>query len=248
MNLNSFLWEYGAKVPGYDVRVVNEREVRAAAGILGTLGMIVVFVAIGFNHTIVARIYLAFMFLDFTARLISTNYAPSLLLGRFFVQNQKPEYTGAAQKRFAWLLGWIIFLPMLWWFVINWDISFYKVLLCVLCLLLTFLESAFSICIGCMLYQTITRKDAQHCPGGVCEIREKEPIQMFNPVQKAITALTMIGLVVGTYLFLATQEPKTFFGEFLHEMVLTDAQLKKIEEEKYKKAMEAEFGSDDEDF
>jgi hypothetical protein len=209
--------------------------------------MIVVFVAIGFNHTIVARVYLAFMFLDFTIRLISTDYAPSLLLGRFFVQNQKPEYTGAAQKRFAWLLGWIIFLPMLWWFVINWDISFYKVLLCVLCLLLTFLESAFSICVGCMLYKYITQKDAKHCPGGTCEIRQKEPIQMFNPLQKAITAISMIGLIVGTYLFLATQEPKTFFGEFLHEMVLTDAQLQKRKEEAYQKQLENEFG-DEEDF
>ena len=248
MNLKSYLSEYGTKVPGYDIRVINEREARAAAGILGTLGMIVVFVAIGFNHTIVARVYLAFMFLDFTIRIIDTNYAPSLLLGRFFVQNQKPEYVGAVQKRFAWGLGWIIFLPIMWWFVINWDISFYKVLLCVLCLLLTFLESAFSICIGCMIYQMITKKDAKHCPGGVCEIQKKEPIQTFNPIQKTITALSMIGLLVGTYLFLATQEPKTFFGEFLHEVVLTDAQLQKEKDEAYQRQMENEFGDDDEEF
>jgi len=247
LSLKSFLSQYGTEVPGYDVRVVNEREVRAAAGILGTLGMIVVFVAIGFNHTIVARVYLAFMFFDFTVRLFSTNYAPSLLLGRFFVQNQKPEYTGAAQKRFAWALGWIIFLPMLWWFVINWDISFYKVLLCVLCLLLTFLESAFSICVGCVMYKYITRQDAKHCPGGACEIRQKEPIQTFNPMQKGITAITMVGLVVGTYFFLATQEPKTFFGEFLHEMVLTDAQLQEKKEAELQRMLENEFG-DDEDF
>ncbi|MBN2249281.1 MAG: DUF4395 domain-containing protein, partial [Campylobacterales bacterium] len=71
MNLQSFLWEYGAKVPGYDIRVVNEREARAGAGILGMLGMIVIFVGIGFNHIIVARVYLAFLFLDFTARIIN---------------------------------------------------------------------------------------------------------------------------------------------------------------------------------
>ncbi|QFR48756.1 DUF4395 domain-containing protein [Sulfurimonas lithotrophica] len=245
MSLHSFLWEYGAKVPGYDIRVINEREARAAAGILGTLGMIVVFVAIGFNHTIVARVYLAFMFFDFTMRMISTNYVPSLLMGRFFVQNQKPEYVGALQKRFAWTLGWIIFIPIMWWFVINWDISFYKVLLCVLCLLLTFLESAFSICIGCIIYQAITKEEAKHCPGGVCEVRQKEPIQTFNPIQKTITAISMIGLIVGTYLFLATQEPKTFFGEFLHEAILTDAQLQKEKDEAYQKQLENEFGDDE---
>lgn len=248
MNLKSFLWEYGSVVPGYDIRVINEREARAGAGILGTLGMIVIFVGIGFNHIIVARVFLAFLFIDFTARVISPNYAPSLLLGKFFVRNQKPEYVGALQKRFAWTLGWLISLPMLWWFVINWDINFYKVLICVLCLILTFLESAFSICVGCMIYQAITKEDAKHCPGGVCEIRQKEPIQIFNPVQKIIAALTMTGLVVGTYLFLATQEPKTFFGEFLHEAVLTDAQLQKQKDEAYQRQMENEFGGDDEDF
>ena len=246
MNLQSFLWEYGEKVPGYDVTVINEREARAAAGILGTLGMIVIFVGIGFNHIIVARVYLAFLFVDFTLRMINPRYVPSMLLGRFFVQNQKPEYVGGLQKRFAWTLGWLISLPMLWWFVINWDINFYKVLLCVLCLLLTFLESAFSICVGCMIYKVLTKIDPVHCPGGVCEVRAKEPIQMFSAVQKAITALTMAGLVVGTYLFIAYSEPKTFFGEFLHEAVLTKAQLQKERDEAYQREMDREFGDDDE--
>ena len=245
MNLQSFLWEYGAKVPGYDVRVINEREARAAAGILGMLGMIVIFVGIGFNHTIVARVYLAFLFLDFTARVISPNYAPSLLLGKFFVQNQKPEYVSGLQKRFAWTLGWFISLPMVWWFVIHWDITFYKVLICVLCLLFTFLESAFSICVGCKFYKFFTKLDPVHCPGGVCEVRTKEPIQMFNPVQKVIAVLTVTGLIVGTYLFLANSEPKTFFGEFLHEAVLTDAQLQKKKDEAYQRELEREFADDD---
>lgn len=247
MNLKSFLLEYGAKVPGYDIRVINEREARAAAGILGTLGMIVLFVGIGFNHIIVARVFLFFLFLDFTARVINPNYSPSMLLGKFFVQNQKPEYVGASQKRFAWTIGWFISLPLLWWFVIHWDISFYKVLICVLCLLLTFLESAFGICVGCMLYKVITKDDPQHCPGGVCEMRAKEPIQIFNPMQKIITAITMISLVVGTYSFLAYEKPKTFFGEFLHEVVLTDAQLQKEKDEEYQRIEDAEFGTDDED-
>jgi hypothetical protein len=244
MNLQSFLWEYGEKVPGYDVRVVNEREARASAGILGMLGMIVIFVGIGFNHTIVARVYLAFLWFDFAARVISPNYSPSLLLGRFVVQNQKPEYVGALQKRFAWTLGWLLAFPMVYWFVLHWDITFYKVLICVLCLALTFLESAFSICVGCMIYKALTKKDPQHCPGGVCEIRTKEPVQTFNPVQKAITAFTMAALMAGTYLFLAKTDSKTFFGEFLHEAVLTKSQLQKAKEEAYQKELDKEFGDD----
>ena len=245
MNLHSFLWEYGEKVPGYDVTVINEREARAAAGILATLGMIVIFLGIGYNHIIVARVYLAFLFIDFTARVISPTYSPSLLLGKFIVRNQKPEYVGGLQKRFAWTLGWLVSFPMLYWFVLNWDITFYKVMICVLCLTLMTLESAFSICVGCMIYKVIIDKNPQHCPGGVCEIKKREPIQTFNPLQASIAFITAIGLVVGIYLFLAKTESKTFFGEFLHEAVLTKAQLQKEKDEAYQRALEKEFGDDD---
>lgn len=245
MNLLSFLPEYGEKVPGYGIRVINEREARAAAGILGMLGTIVIFVGIGFNHIIVAKVYLSFLWFDMFARVINPNYSPSLLLGRFIVQNQTPEYVGAVQKRFAWGIGWAIAFPMVYWFVLNWDITFYKVLFCVLCATLMFLESAFSICVGCMIYKSITGKDPEHCPGGVCEIKKKEPIQTFNPIQKIITALVIIGLFAGIYLFLAKEQPKTFFGEFLHEAVLTKAQLKKEKDAAYQRELDKEFGGDD---
>jgi hypothetical protein len=209
------------------------------------LGTIVIFIGIGFNHIIVARVYLAFLWFDFVARVFNPRYSPSLLLGKFIVRNQRPEYVGAIQKRFAWMLGWFISFPMVYWFVLHWDITFYKVLVCVLCIALMFLESAFAICVGCILYKLIIREDPKHCPGGVCEIRRREPIQMFNPMQKIITILTFIGLVAGIYLFLAKTESKTFFGEFLHESVLSKAALKQEVDAKYQKELEKEFGDDD---
>ena len=245
MTFKSFFVDYGERVPGYDVTVINEREARAAAGILAMLGTIVIFVGIGFNHIMVARVYLAFLWFDFFLKLLSPKYSPSLLLGKFFVRNQKPEYVGGLQKRFSWTIGWLISIPMVYWFVLHWDITFYKVLVCVLCITLMFLESAFSVCIGCMIYKAIVGEDPKHCPGGVCEIEQKEPIQMFNPVQKFIGFLTILGLLVGIYFFLAKTESKTFFGEFLHELVLTKEQLKIEEDIKYEKQMEAEFGDDD---
>ncbi|WP_297441575.1 DUF4395 domain-containing protein [Sulfurimonas sp.] len=245
MDLKSFLWEYGEKVPGYDVRVINEREARAAAGILAMLGTIVIFVGIGFNHIIVARVYLAFLWFDFLARVISPNYSPSLLLGKFLVSNQKPEYVGGLQKRFAWTIGWFISFPMVYWFVLNWDITFFKVLVCVLCISLMFLESALSICVGCIIYKAITKEDPKYCPGGVCEIQQKEPIQMFNPLQKFIAMLTVLSLITGVYLFLAKTESKTFFGQFLHEAVLTKEQLRKEQELEFEKQSQREFENDD---
>ncbi len=245
MNLRSFLLEYGEKVPGYDVTVINEREARAAAGILFALGMIVIFVGIGYNHIIVARVYLAFLFLDFTARIISPRYSPSLLLGKFIVRNQEPEYVGGVQKRFAWTMGWFIAIPMMYWFVLNWDITFYKVMICVLCLTLMFLETAFGMCVGCMIYKFLVKEDPKHCPGGVCSVKKREPIQTFNSLQKAIASITVVALVSGVYLFLAKTESKTFFGQFLHEAVLTDSQLKKEEDLKFQKELEQEFESGD---
>jgi len=245
LDLKSFLWEYGEKVPGYDVRVINEREARAAAGILAMLGTIVIFVGIGFNHIIVARVYLAFLWFDFLARVISPNYSPSLLLGKFLVSNQKPEYVGGLQKRFAWTIGWFISFPMVYWFVLNWDITFFKVLVCVLCISLMFLESALSICVGCIIYKAITKEDPKYCPGGVCEIQQKEPIQMFNPLQKFIAMLTVLSLITGVYLFLAKTESKTFFGQFLHEAVLTKEQLRKEQELEFEKQSQREFENDD---
>lgn len=245
LSIKSLLSEYGAKVPGYAVGVINEREARAAAGILAMLGTIVIFIGIGYNHIIVAKVYLTFMWFDFLARVINPSYSPSLLLGKFVVRNQVPEYVGAMQKRFAWSIGWMISFPMVYWFVLNWDITFYKVMLCVLCISLMFLESAFSICLGCKLYKFIIREDPQHCPGGVCEIRQKEPIQMFNPMQKIIASLTVVGLVLGVYLFLAKTESKTFFGDFLHDLVLTEKQLQTQKDIALEKSFEAD---DDFDF
>ena len=245
MNLKKFLTEYGEYVPGYDVTVINEREARAAAGLLFMLGMIVIFVGIGYNHIIVARVYLAFLFIDFTARMISPKYAPSLLIAKFVTRNQKPEYVGGLQKRFAWTMGWFISLPMMWWFVLHWDITFYKVMVCVLCLTLMFLEAAFSICVGCMIYKWIIQEDPSHCPGGVCEVRQREPIQQFNPIQATIATITTLALVVGIYLFLAKTESKTFFGQFLHELVLTKEQLKKEQDAKFAEQLDREFENDD---
>ena len=248
MNIKSFFWDYGEEVPGYDVHVINEREARAAAGILFALGMMIIFIAIGFNHIMVARIYLGFLFLDFSARVISPKYSPSMLLGKFAVRNQKPDYVGGLQKRFAWTLGWFISLPMLYWFVLQWDINFYKVLICVLCLTLMFLEAAFSICIGCKIYKLFVKEDPEHCPGGACDIeQQREPIQMFNPMQATIAIATFIGLIVGTYFFLTKTESKTFFGLFLHDLVMSENQLQAQKDALFEQQAAAAFGDDDDD-
>jgi hypothetical protein len=108
-----------------------------------------------------------------------------------------------------------------------------------------FLEAAFSICVGCILYKMIMREKPEHCPGGVCEIKQKEPIQMFNPVQKIITSITAIALILGVYFFLVKTESKTFFGLFLHDLVLSEKQLQVEKELLFEKQAAKEFDDDD---
>jgi len=96
-----------------------------------------------------------------------------------------------------------------------------------------------------MIYKALLQKDPEHCPGGVCEIQRKDPIQTFNPMQAFIASITFVGLLVGIYLFLAKTESKTFFGEFLHEAVLSKQELKKEEDAKYQRELDKAFEDDD---
>ncbi len=228
---------YGERVDGYDVPVLNEREARAGAGILFAIGILSLLNAVMLGHGVVTRYFISFFTLDFLIRVINPAYAPSLLLGRVFVQNQKPEYVGAAQKRFAWTIGLLLAIPMFYMLVIHWQPNPIKVLICILCLTLLLFESAFSICLGCKLYNLIMPQKATHCPGGVCEIQTKDPIQTFNGVQKVIVTLVIIAFSYGLYSYFTKVESKTMLAKKVSDMMLSDEERLAKEEAK----MQREF-------
>jgi len=237
-------FKYGEEVAGYDVRVINEREARAAAGILFAFGMLSLTNAVMLQHGVVTRYFISFFTLDFLIRVINPSYSPSMMLGRFFVQNQTPEYVGAAQKRFAWSLGLLLALPMFYYLVINWQPNPIKVFICVICLLLLIFESAFSICLGCKIYNLIMPQKASHCPGGVCEIKKKEKIQTFNVAQKIIFTLTVIALLSGIYNYAYKIENKTHIGKLVSQKMMSEEDKKALEEAEYLKEL-ADFEDDD---
>ncbi len=86
------------------------------------------------------------------------------------VRKQQPEYVGAPQKRFAWAIGFVLALTMLYLVVIKHVIGPINLIVCAACLVLLFFEAAFGICIGCKVYNWFNKDKAQLCPGGVCEI------------------------------------------------------------------------------
>jgi fumarate reductase subunit C len=221
----SNFFQYGEKVEGYEVFVLNEREARAGAGILFVIGLLSLVNAVALGHIIVTKVFISFFTFDFMMRVLQPRYSPSLLLGRFFVQNQRPEYVGATQKRFAWGIGLLLAVPMFYLLVIDFQPNPIKVLVCLLCLVLLFLESAFSICVGCKLFGLFKKDPVTHCPGGVCEIRTKEPIQTFDLAQKIITFTVIFALIFGTYSYITKVESKTLLSKKIKIMMMSDAEL-----------------------
>ena len=187
---------------------------------------------------------LVFFAFDFTMRVLQPRYAPSLLFGRFFVQNQTPEYVGAEQKRFAWALGFILAWPMFYYLVIAFEPNPIKALVCLICMILLFLESAFSICLGCKIFNFFKKEKATNCPGGVCEMKIKEPIQTFSPVQKLIVFMTVGAMIYGIYAYMTKLEDRTFMAKMIKRKMMSKEELQKLEDKAYQKEME-EFDKDD---
>ena len=221
---------YGEKVPGYDVRVLNEREARAAAGILFIGAFLGLSNGVMLGTPIFSKYFVSFFAIDFILRVIQPRYSPSLMLGRFFVRHQTPEYVGAAQKRFAWILGLILALPMFWYLVIDFQPNPIKVLVCLICMGLLFFESAFSICLGCKIFGWFKKEDPMYCPGGVCEMKIKEPVQTFNFAQKMILILTLSAMIYGSYAYFTKLESRTFFAKKVKKMLMSKEEIERLEE------------------
>jgi len=185
---------FGEQVEGYGVRVLNERAVRAGAGILFFLAMIAFMNAWLTGNFQPTRLFVVAFLIDFTIRIfIHPRYAPSLIVGQWVVRNQQPEWTGAPQKRFAWAIGFALALGMFYLMVLNRVIGPINMIVCAICLTLMFFETAFGICIGCKVYNLFNKDQAQLCPGGVCEVPPAKGAGG-NLVQGAIVALFAVAV------------------------------------------------------
>lgn len=185
---------FGEQVAGYDVPVLNEREVRAAAGILFFVTTVVFLGAWHADQMLPAQLMIIAFFGDFVVRVVNPRYAPSLILGRIVVGNQVPEYTAAAPKRFAWVLGLILASIMLVTLIFMRHMSMLNFAICGLCIVLLFMESSFGICLGCLVYNKVLGKEVALCAGGVCEVHNKEPIQQVAGMQWAILAAFAVAM------------------------------------------------------
>jgi len=181
------LIQFGEHVEGYNFPVLNEREIRAAAGIL-FLDTFISAMFVGFRNNFLPIKYVLTVFItDFIIRVfINPKFSPTLIIGRLIVSNQTPEYVGAQQKKFAWVIGVILSSAMFVLIVIVNSYSLITGVICLTCLAFLFFESAFGICLGCKFYPLLFREKPLRCAGEVCDTRSKHDIQKISKAQLLI--------------------------------------------------------------
>lgn len=96
----STIFQFGEEVPGYDYRVINERDARASAGIMFLFGLISFFSFISTGNLFWAELFSLTFILEFTIRVfVNPRYAPYMILGSMFVSNQHPDWVEAKPKK-----------------------------------------------------------------------------------------------------------------------------------------------------
>src|SRR3954466_5057404 len=127
--------QFGERVEGYPIPVLNEREIRAAAGILFLATFISLVLILSQNNFVPIKYVITLFLTDMLIRvLVNPRFAPSLIIGRLIVRNQVPEYVGATQKRFAWWIGIFISTIMFIFLVIINSYSPITGIGCLICL------------------------------------------------------------------------------------------------------------------
>jgi len=205
---------FGETVEGYTIPVLNEREIRAAAGMLFFVMLLSIQNAMRGNFTMLKFAVIGFL-LDMVIRVfINPRFAPTLILGRLFVRNQTPEYVGARQKKFAWKIGIGLAVVMFVLIDILNTVSPISGLICFVCLIFLFFESVFGICLGCKVYPLFFKEKVQYCPGEVCDIKSRHDIQKSSWVHWIIVLAFAGFLTLAVFLFkeMFSTPPSMLFG------------------------------------
>ena len=185
--------QFGEKVDAYDHNVLNEREIRASAGILFLFAGISFANSWFFGNFHYTKIFVIAFMIDFFIRLfINTKLAPSLIIGRFFVRNKTPEYVNAKPKKWAWSLAFFLSILMFYLIILQDIKGPINLIICLTCLTLLFCESVFGICLGCKIYSLFHKDD---CPDGQCDINDKSKIQQISVIQSAIAVIFIVFVI-----------------------------------------------------
>lgn len=207
--------QFGERIEGYDIPVLNEREIRAAAGILFLATFVSLMFILFKNNFLPIKYVISFFLTDFLVRVfVNPRFSPSLITGRLIVGSQVPEYVGAQQKKFAWTIGVALSAIMFILMVIVNSYSPVTGIICLICLVFLFFESAFGICLGCKFYPLFFKERVQHCPGEICDAASKQPIQKTSAVQLLVVFVFAASVFLAAWLFndQFSKKPYALFG------------------------------------
>lgn len=177
------LISFGEYRSGIAYKTLDERTMRASAGIMLFLAIIASINGFILKRYVIIPYIVGFLALNFIIGIfINPKFAPTVLLGKIFTRKQTPLPIGAVQKKFAWSLGLslslIIFVLSIF---LQSDASFFDpvCMLCLICILLLYLETAFGICVGCKLYYLAiglklvkAPEEKPNCMGDSCETKD----------------------------------------------------------------------------
>jgi len=212
--------QFGEDVAGYNIRVLNEREIRASAGILFLATFLSLMFIMFRGNFLPIKYVITLFFIDFAIRVfVNPRFSPSLIIGRLIVGRQTPEYVGARQKRFAWIIGLALSVTMFIFMVVVNSYSPITGLICLTCLVFLFFESAFGICLGCKFYSLFYKEKTQYCPGEVCDLKSKQEIQKTSAYQLMVVLGFLIFMILVGIFFNTnfSEKPHNLFGRHVSE-------------------------------
>jgi hypothetical protein len=172
---------FGEYIEDRSYKVIDERRMRASAGIMFLLGLVAFINGFILDKYAIIPYFSAFLMLNFFIGVfINPKFSPTLLLAYIFVRKQSPLPIGAVQKRFAWSLGLVLSTAIFALSVLLLgDKSYFEPVcfLCLICLTFLYLETAFGICVGCHLYKLTLKlkllpepKEKPNCMGDSCDV------------------------------------------------------------------------------
>ena len=209
------LIQFGENVEGYPVRVLNEREIRASAGIL-FLAIFSSFMLVAFkNNFLPIKYVITFFLVDFIIRVfVNPRFSPTLITGRLIIRRQVPEYVSARPKKFAWIIGVTLSVTMFIFMVIMNSYSPITGTICLFCLVFLFFETAFGICLGCKFYSLFYKEKAHYCPGETCDAKSRQEIQKTSGAQLLIVFAFAIFIFLTAWLLndQFSKKPYDLFG------------------------------------
>jgi hypothetical protein len=193
---------FGENVEGYSVPVLNEREIRAAAGILFLATFLSLLFILFKGNFLPIKFVIPVFLADFLVRVfVSPRYSPTLILSRLIVGNQTPEYVAAKPKQLAWSIGIALASLMFVLMVVMNTYSPITGITCLVCLIFLFFESAFGICLGCKFYGLVYREPPTLCPGEVCDVKVRQDIQRTSAGQWLVLVVTVALVVAASFAF-----------------------------------------------